>query len=63
MKAVSPDAHIPLRETIKRAHASGYRIFDPGRTDAGNTGLMNCWGMEVTDIPQYFYPERVRCPV
>ncbi len=52
--------HFLYWETIKWAHASGYKVFDLGRTDTGNEGLMsfkNSWGMEMTDIPRYFYPD------
>lgn len=55
--------HFLYWETIKWAQSSGYRIFDLGRTGAGNTGLMSfkdSWGMERIDIPQYFYPDGKR---
>jgi hypothetical protein len=47
-----------LWEAIKRAHAEGMSIFDLGRTDVDNDGLMtfkNRWGTTVVDLPQFFY--------
>jgi hypothetical protein len=58
--------HFLYWEIIKWAHASGYKIFDLGRTDVGNIGLMNfknSWGMEMTDITRYFYPDKRMDPI
>lgn len=58
--------HFLYWEIIKWAQASGYKIFDLGRTDVGNEGLMsfkNSWGMQMVDIPQYFYPDGKKTPI
>lgn len=58
--------HFLYWEIIKWSHSSGYKVFDLGRTDTGNEGLMsfkNSWGMEMMDIPQYFFPERKTIPI
>jgi hypothetical protein len=58
--------HFLYWEIIKWAHSSGYKVFDLGRTDTGNDGLMsfkNSWGMEMIDIPQYYYPVGKRIPI
>jgi len=49
-------------EAIKLAHSEGYEIFDFGRTSKFNKGLMDfkgCWGTQVVDLPQYFWPEKI----
>jgi Acetyltransferase (GNAT) domain len=49
-------------EAIQLAHSEGYEKFDFGRTSKHNTGLMDfkgCWGTQVRDLPQYFWPENI----
>jgi len=50
-------------EAIKFAHTHGYKIFDFGRTDASNKGLMDykCrWGTKVAPLPIYYLGEQQR---
>lgn len=46
-------------EAIKMALKGGYKIFDFGRTDVNNHGLMDFkshWGTQVKGLPQFYYP-------
>lgn len=55
----SNPVHFLYWETIKWGHAEGYRVFDFGRTEKSNTGLMSfkdSWGTEVVDLPHFYYP-------
>ncbi|MBP1609984.1 MAG: hypothetical protein H6Q04_2219 [Acidobacteria bacterium] len=50
-------------EAIKFAHTHGYKVFDFGRTDASNAGLMDYkrrWGTCVSSLPIYYFGERQR---
>jgi hypothetical protein len=58
---VSPN-HFLFWEEIKAAHKEGFKIYDFGRTSAGNTGLMafkGHWGTRVIDLPIFCYPREV----
>ena len=47
-------------DAIRKAHDDGFRVFDFGRTDVSNVGLMDFkrrWGTDVSDLPSYCYPE------
>lgn len=51
--------HFLYWDTIKWAHSQGYGVFDLGRTDKGNLGLLSfkeSWGTETIELPQYFFP-------
>jgi lipid II:glycine glycyltransferase (peptidoglycan interpeptide bridge formation enzyme) len=55
---VSPN-HFLFWEAIKSASGEGYKLFDFGRTDPGNTNLMEFksrWGTKVADIRHFEYP-------
>jgi CelD/BcsL family acetyltransferase involved in cellulose biosynthesis len=64
------DSHEELRPTcfifwkaINMARAEGYRVFDFGRTDTANHGLMDYkrrWGTSVVDLPVYRLGETAR---
>jgi lipid II:glycine glycyltransferase (peptidoglycan interpeptide bridge formation enzyme) len=49
-------------EAIRLAHSEGYKVFDLGRTDTANVGLMDYkrrWGTEVSDMPIYVIEKSV----
>lgn len=51
--------HFLYWETINWARSEGYSVFDLGRTEKGNLGLMSfkdSWGTEIIELPQFFYP-------
>jgi hypothetical protein len=55
--------HFLYWEAIKDAHREGYEIFDFGRTDPLNSGLMRFkerWGTRVADLPIFHLPEQPR---
>lgn len=48
--------HFLFWEAMRRSRASGYRIFDLGRTSRSNTSLMNFkkrWGMQEVDLHEF----------
>jgi hypothetical protein len=50
-------------EAIKYAHARGCRVFDFGRTDSANVGLMDYkgrWGTKVEPLPIYYLGKKQR---
>jgi CelD/BcsL family acetyltransferase involved in cellulose biosynthesis len=52
--------HFLYWEGIKLACREGYEIFDFGRTETENTGLLafkRHWGTVEVDLPQFYYPE------
>ncbi|HOQ60157.1 MAG TPA: GNAT family N-acetyltransferase [Vicinamibacterales bacterium] len=52
--------HLLVWNAIRRSHELGCRVFDFGRTDAANEGLMafkNRWGAQVTGLPVYYHPK------
>ena len=58
---VSPN-HFLFWEAIKLAYQEGYKVFDFGRTEADNKGLMvfkKRWGTEVVDLPEFYHPGNV----
>jgi len=49
-------------EAIKLAQSEGYKIYDLGRTEIKNEGLMsykNHWGGKVVDLPKFYYPKKL----
>ena len=52
--------HLLVWSAIRRAHELGGRVFDFGRTDVANEGLMafkGRWGGRVSDLPVYYHPK------
>lgn len=52
--------HFLYWNAIQAAFHGGFKVFDFGRTDSRNEGLMrfkNSWGTEVTELPHYFWPK------
>lgn len=55
---LSPN-HLLYWEAIKSAFEEGYEVFDFGRTNINNYGLMDFkkrWGTTVVDLPTFYYP-------
>ncbi len=54
--------HLLIWEAIKKAQEEGFGIFDFGRTDPNDIGLMRfkkSWGTTVVDLTQVFYPDNI----
>lgn len=60
-REASPN-HLLFWEAIKKAHINGFKIFDFGRTEKNNSGLMEFksrWGTRCVDLPIFFWPDDI----
>jgi CelD/BcsL family acetyltransferase involved in cellulose biosynthesis len=51
--------HFLYWEAIRRACAEGFRVFDLGRTDPDNEGLLHfkdSWGTRIVNLSSFYYP-------